>query len=1528
MEIIPQNRTKLYITTITLLISFSLLLAGYFYYQKEKRNHVSQKFNELHTVSSLKSDQLSLWLEERNSEVNFFSVNNPYPEIIKSILNKNAEQKKDLRNALSRIMTNSRYENIYILDSQGSIVFSQDTNFTVVDQVTKEYASEVIDNGKIVIKDFYYCQTHQKIHFEIFAPVRDEKQNIIASIVFRINPSDFLYKLIAESPAPDLSKETYIVKKYGDSALILSELRHIDNSKLQVSVPLSKTEVTAVKAVMGYDGILEGIDYRGVNVFSDIRKVEGTDWFIITEIDNKELFAELNKQSAWYFSTIILFIFLIAAVISWSYHRRQRNQYKELLEKRLQLFRTQEEFGAILYSIGDGVISTDQVGKVRHMNPVAENLTGWKESEALGKPIEEVFIIENEENRLKVENPVQKVLREGKIVGLANHTVLISRNGHDTPISNSGAPIKDNDGKILGTIMVFNDQTEERMRRNLIDIRLKLFEFAIDHNLSETLNKMLDEICVLLKSPIGFAHLIQPDQNKLWMQIWSSQTKNIFCKTESEELHFDLDNAGVWADAIRLKKPVIHNNYNSLPDKKTLTEGHVEIIRELVVPVIRNDKVIAVMAIGNKPDNYNEKDVEILSFLTDVSWEIAEHKINETRLRQSEERFFQLFEKAPLGYQSLDENGNFIDINQAWTEVLGYTKEEVIGKWFGDFLAPEYVDSFRKRFSMFKKLGKVHSEHEMLNKNGDRRFIAFDGRIGYKDDGTFGKTHCILQDITENKVLEDKIKENERELSSMVGNLPGFVYRCKYDKDWTMQYISGQCKEITGYDPDDFLYNHKISFNDIIKEEYHDELRREWEKILANQTHFRKEYEIITASGEIKWVLEFGVGVYDQSGNLKFLEGYIDDITERKIKNIQLNESEEKFRHMFHGQAAAKLIIDPENDDIIDANEAASQFYGWSVKELTGMKMSQINILTAEEAQKLLQQFKEMENGRFEFQQRNANGEIVDVENYISKITISGKVFLHSIIHDITEKKKAEKALMESEEKNRLIMDNSMDAILLTKPDGSILSANKAACNLFGMSEFEICKKGRNGLVDPEDSRLDELLELREKWGFAEGELNFIRKNGTKLISEITSSLFKNSKGELFSSMIIRDISERKKWEQDLLIAKEKAEESDRLKTAFLANMSHEIRTPMNGILGFLYLLNSKDLDDSSRQQYTNVVNVSGQRLLNTINDIIEISKIEAGEQEIKNSIFNISEIMQYHIDFFQLQAKQKGITLSIAEQISPELSFVETDKYKLESNLTNLVKNALKFTSQGTIKLGNYLENGSLVFYVKDTGCGIPPNKIETIFERFMQVETGLARSHEGSGLGLTIAKGYVNILGGNIWLQSEVGKGSTFYFSIPYKSSSIENYPFPEEEKEIPDQYVKENTILIAEDDDLSYQYLEVILKQKNIRLFRAKNGLEAIQLLKQNPDISLILMDIKMPEMDGLEATREIRKFNKKIPVIAQTAYALSGDKENSIQAGCNGYLTKPIQPTELFSILDNYLDSLVPDNEDLTSNIGKN
>lgn len=322
------------------------------------------------------------------------------------------------------------------------------------------------------------------------------------------------------------------------------------------------------------------------------------------------------------------------------------------------------------------------------------------------------------------------------------------------------------------------------------------------------------------------------------------------------------------------------------------------------------------------------------------------------------------------------------------------------------------------------------------------------------------------------------------------------------------------------------------------------------------------------------------------------------------------------------------------------------------------------------------------------------------------------------------------------------------------------------------------------------------------------------------------------------------------------------------------------------------------------------VVNLSGQRLLDTINDIIEISKIEAGENELKITTVAISEIFKYYIDFFLPQAKQKGLSLSIAGQFSDNKIVVETDKYKLESIISNLLKNALKFTSRGTIQLGNYIENESLVFYVKDTGRGIPADKIDAIFKRFIQAETGLNRSYEGSGLGLTIAKAYIQLMGGKIWVESEVDKGSTFYFSIPYKLKS-EKIDLPVDKNEPDENIFSGKTILVAEDDDTSFQYLEVILKQKNILLLRAKNGKEAIKMVMQNEDISIVLMDLKMPEMDGLEATKEIRKFNKTIPIIAQTAFALSGDKEMSLQTGCNAYISKPIKSSELFSILYDYL-----------------
>jgi PAS domain S-box-containing protein len=495
---------------------------------------------------------------------------------------------------------------------------------------------------------------------------------------------------------------------------------------------------------------------------------------------------------------------------------------------------------------------------------------------------------------------------------------------------------------------------------------------------------------------------------------------------------------------------------------------------------------------------------------------------------------------------------------------------------------------------------------------------------------------------------------------------------------------------------------------------------------------------------------------------------------------------------------------------------------------------------------------------------------------------------------EIRKRQVYEKRLKESEERNRLILDNSIDAIMLTSPDGSIISANRAACRIFGMTESEIVAAGRNGLVDQSDSRLFKVLKAREQNGHVSGELFFFRKDGIRFEGELSSSVFLDRKGEVRTSMVIRDItrlkktesqllllkhaieqiplsivitdsngeikyvnrsftdvsgfasneavgenisivksgkqpdefydylwntllsgkewvgelinkrrngelyweyvsispiknsngaithfvsvrediSEKKKMIDDLVSAKERAEESDRLKTAFLANISHEIRTPMNGILGFLELLKNPNLRDEEKDAFIDVVNKSGDRLLRTINDLIEISKIESGEVKTEYGEVDIQEVMAYYLEFFTPSVKSKHLGIKIACQIGREKSLLKTDRSKIDAALSNLLSNAIKFTAKGRIEFGNYIEGDSLVFFVKDTGIGIAQDQMEAVFDRFVQADLNMTKPYQGTGLGLSIIKGYIHLLNGKIWVESEERKGSVFYFSIPYSS------------------------------------------------------------------------------------------------------------------------------------------------------------
>ena len=542
---------------------------------------------------------------------------------------------------------------------------------------------------------------------------------------------------------------------------------------------------------------------------------------------------------------------------------------------------------------------------------------------------------------------------------------------------------------------------------------------------------------------------------------------------------------------------------------------------------------------------------------------------------------------------------------------------------------------------------------------------------------------------------------------------------------------------------------------------------------------------------------------------------------------------------------------------------------------------------------------------------------------------------------DVSSQKEAENRL----KLTQFGIDNSQIAVFQLDDLGRVYYANEQACNSLGYSQEEMLKLRVTDFdTNATMNNWKKIREIIAQSGSNTVETTHKRKDGTTFPVEITINIIE-FEGKKHNFSFARDLTERKKAEEALQIqfreymelnkqyekqnqelkqtlerirmindelteAKLKAEESDQLKTAFLANMSHEIRTPMNGILGFTELLKDTEITDSEKSKYLEIIQKSGERMLNIINDLIDISKIEAGQVEVTISSASINKMFDSLYEFFLPEAEKRNLTLILKKELTDNRSVIETDEVKLNQVLSNLIKNALKFTPSGQIVLGYRVNKGSIIFYVQDTGIGISLEFHKKIFERFLQGGQHSENASEGSGLGLSISKAFIEMMGGNIWVESEPGKGSTFCFSLPY------NNVFDHSKDEIfepqhADKILSDLVILIAEDDDTSYEYLVRIFKRYRVKTLRASTGNEVVNLVNSNPEIGLILMDIKMPVMNGLDATRIIKQHRPRLPVIAQTAYAQAHDSRYAFEAGCDDYIAKPINQDHLLTKIKDLL-----------------
>ncbi len=636
----------------------------------------------------------------------------------------------------------------------------------------------------------------------------------------------------------------------------------------------------------------------------------------------------------------------------------------------------------------------------------------------------------------------------------------------------------------------------------------------------------------------------------------------------------------------------------------------------------------------------------------------------------------------------------------------------------------------------------------------------------------------------------------------------------------------------------------------------------------------------------------------------------------RKVIEKILRESENRFRTIFELSPAGIILID-ENGSVIEVNSSFCTTLGYSRKEILGQNIRLF--ASPENDGEIEKNITEILSGKtkiHEVKNFRKDGTICIVALYETKIILpDGKLGILSVSNDITEKKRSQERMHTLSR----ALESIGECVSITDKQNKIIFINNAFCKTYGYNEEEIIGKDISIMRLPKDIENPAVRILSDTlFGGWNGELINVRKDGSEFPIELSTSPIKDENGNPIALIgIAVDITERRRAQQELISAKEKAEESDRLKSAFLANISHELRTPLNAIIGFSGLM----IDTGPNQDtisYANNILKSGQHLLSLVEDIFDTTMIETGQIKVnyhKTDVVSVMREVKNIIHGERLRENKTEVELILNLDTEEKQKYLLTDSRKLKQVLINLLRNALKFTDKGHIEFG-FTENVDegkkfLQFYVKDTGIGIDKKHFDAIFNIFRQIDDTHTRKFGGMGIGLSIAKKTIEKLGGKIWVESERHKGSAFYFTIPVLPENDERDKKSDDKVMATQKKYTGKTILIAEDDPSNYDFLRIFLTRMNIKVLWAKDGQEAINLCETDPAVNLVFMDIKMPIINGFEATRRIKNIRPKLPVIAQTAYAMLPDRDEAIKSGCDDYLSKPIKTRQLTDILEKYL-----------------
>lgn len=910
-----------------------------------------------------------------------------------------------------------------------------------------------------------------------------------------------------------------------------------------------------------------------------------------------------------------------------------------------------------------------------------------------------------------------------------------------------------------------------------------------------------------------------------------------------------------------------------------------------------------------------------------VGRDITELKKAEEELKISETKLKTLLAETPAVVYSYGFKNGVPDlsyINENVEQILGFKPEHFLHDFdtWASCVHPEDLAAIKPRIEdMQKKLHKGQEElfeYRFKDKQGEYHWLSDRQRVLHDQLGNVFVVGVWI-DITQEKKNQEAI-ENEEKLRQIIENLDGVFWLRSADRQ-QMLYVSDAYERIYGRSKES-LKNDPASFMGSMHPDDQERIRSAYKAFLKSGK-FNQEYRITRPDGEERWLNSMAFPVRNEEGEIIRYAGFVTDITRQVLTSMKLRETSERYTAVLKHNPMLVSEFDLEGRYLL-VNDAITELYGRQEEELIGKRFGELLPPdTASLFEERIEKIKETGQAMTVEDRLELEDETVFFSTTLFPLIGSrGELqSIGSIAHNITEIRLANEALAKSEEKFRQITESMGEVFWLRSGDNArVLYVNPAYEKVFGRSCQSLYEKPNSFMDSMHEEDRQTVIDnfvLFEKTGEFDMEYRIVTPEGRiKWIRAQSFPVYDKEGNVSRTTGVASDITKRKTVEIALSKAKEKAEESDRLKSAFLATISHELRTPLNHILGFSSIIESSAPDDDTRE-FASIIHDSGKKFLSMIEDIFDLALAEQGEVKMREQTFRLADLFLETKNSLEETLSESGKNDSIDLVFKPDgkllQSYIKSDRYKISQVLTNLFRNAVKFTHSGSIEYGFTVENeNKLVFYLKDTGIGIPSDKCDIIFDFFRQVDDSHTRHFEGLGIGLAISRKIARTMNGELSVNSVEGEGSTFYFTIPFKGGKKASEIPAARDKTAERLILEDKTILVAEDDRHAMAMVSVLLKPSRAKIIQAVNGREAIEACAANPEIDLVLMDLKMPEMDGLTATRHIKSSRPDLPVLALTAYGLVKDRQRAMEAGCDVVIPKPVDHELLMYNIRKFLD----------------